>query len=430
MTGTTELLRAQALDLLQIAIAAADPKGALERAIAAHPCPVPEGGVRHLVAVGKAAVPMMAQALAQFGDDPLGQVLAVTNYENVPDQADFPLMGAAHPLPDAQGLAAGQAVIDMLTTQVGPQDCVVLLLSGGGSALLPAPSAGVSLADKSALSDQLLKSGADIGQINTVRRALSQLKGGGFAMLCPDVPLYCYMLSDVPSDTMADIASGPTVLGSRDPQAAIDILKQFDLYETAPDSIKAALAQPLPAYSRAHEPHNILIGSNRLSVAAMAKAVVSDDCQVISPWLAGPVEEAASLFVNHIEKALKEQGLQAFLCGGETSVQVQGTGRGGRNQEMALRVAALAHERGLTGRWVFLSGGTDGRDGPTDAAGGLVDAGTIPRLAAKGLEVADYLANNDSYAALSACGDLVITGGTGTNVADVQLCLVHNENNV
>jgi len=150
----------------------------------------------------------------------------------------------------------------------------------------------------------------------------------------------------------------------------------------------------------------------------------------VSDWLEGPVEEAAALFVDRIDHAQTHQGIQAFICGGETAVTVRGTGRGGRNQEMALRVANLAHARGLTGRWVFLSGGTDGRDGPTDAAGGIVDAQTIPRLQEKPLEVSAYLDNNDSYAALEESGDLIITGGTGTNVADVQICLVAGEERV
>jgi len=426
-------LRQKALDLFQIALTAADPKQAVKRGLQDHPCQIDPAGQYHLIAVGKAAVPMATQALELLDGQAgarRGSVLAVTNYENVPARADFPIMGAGHPLPDAQGIEAAQAVISLLTTAVAPQDTVIVLLSGGGSALLPAPAGDITLDEKRQVTDQLLKSGADIGQINTVRRALSQLKGGGLAALCPDVPLYAYILSDVPSDHLPDIASGPTVLGSTDLHAARAILTDYHLYDQAPASVKAVLEAEEVAPSRTAPLENHLIGSNRLSVDAMAAALGSTPYTRVSDWLEGPVEEAAALFVDRIDHAQTHQGIQAFICGGETAVTVRGTGRGGRNQEMALRVANLAHARGLTGRWVFLSGGTDGRDGPTDAAGGIVDAQTIPRLQEKPLEVSAYLDNNDSYAALEESGDLIITGGTGTNVADVQICLVAGEERV
>jgi hydroxypyruvate reductase len=342
-----------------------------------------------------------------------GSILAVTNYENVPDVADFPVMGSAHPLPDANGIAAGAEVVEILS-EAGADDHVVLLLSGGGSALLPCPAGEMSLEDKMAVTDLLLKSGADITEINQVRRALSKLKGGGFAELAAPTKVTAFILSDVPGDDLKDIASGPTVPGSTDPAAARAVLEKFSLWDRIPSTAQQVLSAEAGAVGDIRV-DNHLIGANSISVAAMA----SSGAEIVSDWLEGPVAEAATLFVELIAK-----GPGIYVCGGETAVEVTGSGLGGRNQEMAMRVAMLAEERGLDGAWAFLSGGTDGRDGPTEAAGGIVDYATAARMRDGGVDPEALLADNDSFHALKASGDLVMTGGTGTNVADLQILIV------
>jgi hydroxypyruvate reductase len=304
-----------------------------------------------------------------------------------------------------------------MLAEAGPADRVSALISGGGSALLPAPVEGVSLADKAETSRLLLGAGVDISQLNLVRQALSRLKGGGLLRAAHPAPVTGYILSDVIGDDLRVIASGLTVapVGSRDQARAL--LQGLDLWPKLPASVRAALERegntgPLPAA------RNILIGSNRKSLEAM-QAAAGADAVIISDRLEGDVADAAARIIAAAQSA----GDRACLIfGGETTVRLQGTGLGGRNQELALRVAMAMPDLGRP--WVFLSGGTDGRDGPTDAAGGVVDAGTVARIRAVGGDPAALLANNDSHRALFLAGDLLVSGATGTNVADVQVLLM------
>ena len=289
---------------------------------------------------------------------------------------------------------------------------MLALISGGGSALLPAPAAPLTLADKQAVNALLLASGLDITGMNLIRQQLSDLKGGGFLRQAAPHQVTALILSDVVGDDLSVIASGPTVAPIGTAQDAVDLLQARGLWNRVPQAVRTHLSTPrvpvpLPPAT------NILIGSNTQSVAAMAAA--EPNAHVIPDPVEGDVRDAARLICD-------QAGPGVTLWGGETTVQLQGTGRGGRNQELALWIAVEAATRGWK-NWTCLQGGTDGRDGPTDAAGGLVDDGTLDRIAAAGGDVQPLLANNDSYAALELAGDLLITGATGTNVADLGVLI-------
>ena len=409
-------LRARARTIFDRAVAAADPALALRTELTVRGLPMPSDGGRSVViATGKAAPAMLTEALRHVRG--AYTALAVTHHENTAQVPGATVLRAGHPVPDAAGLAAGQRVMDLLRqTRVG--DRVIALISGGGSALLPAPLAGISLADKAELNRLLLGAGLEITQMNLLRQQVSQLKGGGMLRLTAPAPVTAYILSDVIGDDLRAVASGPTVapIGSREDARAVAM--EAGIWARLPGSIRARLEEvPAPA-PEPPEPENILIGSNRLSLeAALAEAARGGAARIVSDALVGDVGDAA----DRIVEAAKGQGACALLFGGETTVRLTGAGQGGRNQELALRVAMRAEELGE--RWLFLSGGTDGRDGPTPAAGGFADAGTCARIRAGGLDPAALLADNDSHRALAAAGDLLQTGATGTNVADMQVFL-------
>ena len=401
-------LRERARAVFEAGVTAADPEAALRAALAARPL-APVTGRREIVAVGKAARAMARAALAVLGTAP---ALIVTNRENAVPLDGAQVLAAGHPVPDADGAQASEAVLARAAA-LGAQDELLVLVSGGGSALLPAPAPGLSLDDKAEVTRLLLAAGADITEMNLVRQQLSRIKGGGLARAAAPARVTALILSDVVGDDLRVIASGPTVapIGTRSEARAR--LQARGLWDRVPQSVRAHLAaddDPPPP----PEADNRLIGSNAQSLAAMAHA--APGARRSTAPLIGDVAAAA-------KRVLDESGPGVTLFGGETTVNVTGPGRGGRNQELALRVALAAEARGIAGPWVFLSGGTDGRDGPTDAAGGLVDDTTLARMRAAGVDPEAMLARNDSYAALAASGDLLMTGATGTNVADLQVMI-------
>lgn len=407
-------LRKRAEQLFGIACQAADPARALAAALETAPLPRPDsGGVYRVVCVGKAALPMAAFLLDRLAGKP-HQTLVVTNYENAGELPGAVVLAAGHPVPDTNGAAAAVAV-ERLLEDASPADRVIALISGGGSALLPAPVAGITLEDKAAVNRVLLANGFEITEMNLIRQQLSRLKGGG--MLRASVaPVVAYILSDVIGDDLRVIASGPTVapIGTRAEARAL--LQSRGVWADLPAAVRAVLtggaaAAPLPLA------RNILIGSNRKSLEAMADA--EPEAAIVDDHLTGDVADAAARIVQAASAA---QGPACLIFGGETTVTLHGKGLGGRNQELALRVALAMPDLGRD--WVFLSGGTDGRDGPTDAAGGVVDAGTAGRIRAAGADPAALLADNDSHAALKLADDLLVVGATGTNVADVQVLLI------
>ncbi|MCC5963025.1 MAG: DUF4147 domain-containing protein [Rhodobacteraceae bacterium] len=392
--------------LFQVGIRAADPRDAVRAALRAHP--LPDHARLFILALGKAACAMTDAAMAALPRP--ARVLVVTNYENAADLAGAEVMAAGHPIPDEGGLRAAQAAEAMLA-QAGAQDRVLVLVSGGGSALLPAPVEGLDLAAKAQVNRILLGAGLDIVAMNAVRQHLSRLKGGGLVRAAHPAPVTALILSDVIGDDLRAIASGPTVAPIAPRAHVVELLRANGLWDKLPPEARTALSRPeedLPPMGA----ENHLIGSNRLSLAAMAQA--RPDAVIPPAPLVGDVAEAAAQVVGTVRAGTP----RLALFGGETTVTLRGTGMGGRNQEMALRVAMdLA---GVPG-WRFLSGGTDGRDGPTDAAGAVVDGDTVARIRAAGGAPESFLANNDSYRALQLSGDLLITGATGTNVADLQI---------
>ena len=414
MTGP---LRQRAEELFSLAVKAAEPAAALRAALARHPLPEPGQGGRHiLIAVGKAAVPMAEAMLAHLGEAPV-EALVVTNRENIRDLPGATVMEAGHPIPDENGLRAARAVIAALQT-ARAEDRVIALISGGGSAMLPAPAGALSLTDKAEANRVFLQRGLDIRETNLIRQQLSALKGGGMLQLADPAPVTAYILSDVVGDDLAVVASGPTVAPIGTAEDARALIAARGLGSLLPNAVRAHLANGPARPANLPAARNHLIGSNRQSLdeASVAEA----ESQIVNDRLTGDVSTAAAQIVA---AATRSRGAPACLIfGGETTVQIRGTGTGGRNQELALRVALAMPD--LRRDWVFLSGGTDGRDGPTDAAGGVVDAGTALRIRAGGRDPALMLAENDSHAALKAAGDLLITGGTGTNVADVQILLL------
>lgn len=399
-------IRARLAGLFDEAVRAAAPGPAVARAVPG----LNLRGPVTVIALGKAARAMAMAALESAGE--VQGALVVTNAENAGAIPGARLFIAGHPVPDAGGLAAGAAVIEALDAAQGD---ILVLVSGGGSALLPAPVEGVTLDEKAAVSRLLLASGWDITRMNMVRQHLSRLKGGGMLRLAGGRRVVALVLSDVIGDDLRVIASGPTVAPIAPRSEVVATLRAEGLWSQLPRAAQTALLRPEPAQPPQGETH--LIGSNALSLAAMARAepeaVIWDDA------LTGDVARAAHRIVDMMRAATSGT---IGLCGGETTVVLRGTGAGGRNQELALRVAVGM--AGFSRPWAFLSGGTDGRDGPTDAAGGLVDEGTLSRISARGGDIAALLANNDSYHGLALAGDLLITGGTGTNVADVQIAWI------
>jgi len=402
-------LRTTAFDIFEHGVAAADPEVGVRDALDRRPLDVVAGRTC-VIAVGKGATRMLSGAQPSL--PPAAEIILVTNPENAKPIDGATVFAAAHPVPDENGLTASRAVRDVLST-LGPDDQVLALISGGGSALLPAPVGDITLADKAALNAALLGSGADISVMNLIRQQVSDLKGGGLSRYADPAPVRALILSDVVGDDLAVIASGPTVApigNSLDAQFQAEFL---GIWDDLPKSVQNHLLSdpdvPLTPVS-----DNTLVGSNTISVAAMAGAA-PQAIQSDIP-LEGDVEKAAVRIIAEATTA------GTYIWGGETTVVLTGDGMGGRNQELALRVAILAEAEGWRD-YTFLSGGTDGRDGPTDAAGGMVDDGTIARMKAAGVDPAALLENNDSYAALAASNDLLMIGATGTNVADLQVLI-------
>jgi len=395
-----------------------------------------------VAAFGKAAMAMAEAARDVLpGDLFCGPGIAVTNYENAHETDGFTVIAAGHPLPDANGVKGAQAAAEM-AENASEGDLLLALISGGGSALIPYPSPGLTLEDKIAATDLLLGSGADIGAINTVRKHLSRLKGGGLARLAAPADLHALILSDVLGDDLSTIASGPTVADATTFADAKGILEAAGVWDAAPEAVRAHIEKgvageaeetPKPGDPLFAAAAATLVGSNGVSLAALSHAAQDAGCevQVWNECLTGEAREEAEKWAAAALTAQNERasgGPQkmdlALVAGGETTVTLKGSGRGGRNQEMALAFAIVAEKAGLSGNWVFLSGGSDGRDGPTDAAGGVVDGNSCARMRKAGIDPQARLADNDSYAALKASGDLLVTGTTGTNVADLQVLLL------
>ena len=369
-----------------------------------------------LVAIGKAAW-VMAKAAVDFLGGRIARGVVITKY----DHAQGPLPGldifeAGHPVPDGNSFRATQAAID-LVKPLGRSDTVLFLVSGGGSALFEQPlCAPEELQD---VTRQLLACGADITEINAIRKRLSAVKGGRFAELCAPARVVSVILSDVLGDRLDAIASGPTAPDACTSDMARAIAAKYGLKLT--DRVRSLLEQETPKALDNVENH--VIGSVRQLCASAAEAATALGyrARVLTAGLCCTARDAGSFLASIAQYHADAGESLAFICGGETVVRLTGHGLGGRNQELAL--AAAPGIAGLEGVCVF-SVGSDGTDGPTDAAGGYVDGQTLSRLRDSGLNVDDVLADNDAYHALLAVDGLIVTGGTGTNVNDVSVLLI------
>lgn len=454
MPYPTEILRQHAFEFFQAGVAAANPYRAVKSALLAddehlqlrlnladaakYRCAA--WSHIHLIAFGKAACAMAVAARESIPANRLSSKgIVVTTYDNVASVENFEVIGAGHPLPDTAGLSAAKLVAECAQrARLG--ELVLVLVSGGGSALLPAPVDAISLQDKIATTQLLLACGATINQINCVRKHLSKLKGGGLAKLAAPADLHALILSDVLGDDLSAIASGPTVADDTTFSDAIAILKSYNILAQVPASVLTYLQQgaqglqpetPKSGDAIFKGTSYTLIGGNAISVDAVLNTAMRDySVDLYSKQLCGEARKAAENLVHHAKNLIDNDLKQptAIIAGGETTVTLSGKGKGGRNQEMALAFALAAEHHGLSGNWAFLSGGTDGRDGPTDAAGAIVDSGTLQRIRQAGLDPLAMLNNNDAYPALTAANDLLMTGATGTNVADLQILLLQPVN--
>ena len=368
-----------------------------------------------LVAVGKAAW-QMARAAADVLEERIDTGVVITKYDHV--MGEIPrvsCMEAGHPVPDENSFAATRAAL-RLTEDLTADDTVLFLLSGGGSALFEQPL--IPAAELAELTHALLASGADIVEINTLRKRMSAVKGGRFAEHCAPAHVFSIVLSDILGDPLDMIASGPAHPDASTAEDAHRIAEKYHLHLSA--EAKRLLDQPLP--TALPNVTTQITGSVRELCTAAARAAEQRGYTpvLLTDQLNAEAREAGR-FLAAIARTHAGDGSCAYIAGGETVVQLKGKGRGGRNQEVAL--AAADGIAGLDNVAVF-SVGSDGTDGPTDAAGGYVDGGTQAALAREGRSAAAALAENDAYPALNAVGGLIMTGPTGTNVNDVAVLLI------
>ena len=437
-------LRGDALRVLHAALAAADPEEAVKRHLGLLPGGRLEAGgriwelgrFRRVLAVGagKATAPM-ARALEEILGERLdGGTIVVKDGHGLPLRR-IAVREAAHPVPDGRGVQGTGEILDTLAA-CGAEDLVVALISGGASALLTAPVEGIGLEEKQETTRLLLACGATIHEMNAVRKHLSRAKGGGLARAAHPARVLTLVLSDVVGDDLDVIGSGPTVPDASRYADAVAILQRHGLWDRIPEAVRRHLAAgaagdrpetPKPGDPLFAGSATVIVGSclQALTAAAREAEAAGYRSLILSSKIEGEAREVARAFAA-IGRECRDSGHPlappaCILAGGETTVTLQGAGRGGRNQEMAL-AGAIALE-GVPGV-LFLCAGTDGTDGPTDVAGAVADGETAGRGRRLGLEPRDFLKRNDAYTFFDRLGDLIRTGPTRTNVMDVYLLLV------
>jgi hydroxypyruvate reductase len=420
-------------EIFAAGLAAADPERAVGRSLALEGDAVVAAGTRFeaervfVLAAGKAA-----GAMARAADELLGERvsggLVVTKDGHDPGPEDFETAFSSHPEPDERGVEAARRVQE-LAESLGEGDLLLALISGGASALLADPSPPIELADLKELTGALLRSGADIGEINTVRKHVSVLKGGGLARLAHPAPTVALLLSDVVGDDPSSIASGLTAPDRTTLESTHHVLQRHDI--DPPESVTTHLrdAEETPATDDPvfENVVNVVCGGGRHAAEAAAEKAeeLGYTPLLLTTTLTGDALGAASMYAAIVREVLASGNPGpspcAIVSGGEATVTVRGDGAGGPNLEFAL---ALAVELDGVENWSAFSADTDGHDGSTDAAGGIVDGDTAGEIRGSGVDPEEALSNNDSYAALEAGGGLIVTGPTGTNVNDVRVALI------
>jgi len=436
-------LRSHALRIFRAALCAADPVEAVLRHVRVSGGTLVAGPRRyrlaafrriHVLGAGKAGAPM-AQALERLLGRRIHSGLVNVKYGHLAKLSRVELNECGHPVPDQAGVR-GAGRIAAIARQAGKEDLVVCLISGGASALLPSPAHPVTLDEKQEVTRLLLASGASIHEMNAVRKHISLLKGGQLARLAWPATVVTLLLSDVIGDDLDVIGSGPAAPDSSTFGSALAILRKYGLLGSVPASVRGRLERGArgeiaetpklgdPVFRRTQ---NLIVGSNRLAVdAALAKArELGWRPLVLSTQVEGEARDIARMHAA-VAKEVRASGRPlrppaCLISGGETTVTLRGGGLGGRNQEFVL--AAAIDIAGLDGV-VVLSAGTDGTDGPTDAAGAIADGRTVSRALGMGLDPGGFLAANDSYHFFEPLGDLLKTGPTNTNVMDVRLVLI------
>lgn len=392
------------------------PDEAVRRALCGREFP---DGKLVLVSVGKAAW-NMANAANEVLGDKLSEGIVITKHGySQGNIGSLKIFEAGHPVPDENTFSASGKVLE-LTENLSENDAVIFLLSGGGSALFEVPS--INADELQQINSQLLASGADIVEINTVRKRLSKVKGGRFALHCAPARMFTIVLSDIIGDPLDMIASGPAYPDASTCAQALEIVRKYGI------SLSAE-AQKCIETETPKEINNVetaVTGSVRelCKAAADACKTLGYEPVILTESLSCEARDAGRMLAEKVLQNAKTKAPLAFIAGGETVVHVTGRGKGGRNQEIAL--SAAKYISGIRNAAVF-SVGSDGTDGPTDAAGGFADGGTKTALSDMGIDIDEALADNDAYNALSYCGGLIFTGPTGTNVNDISVALIKTE---
>ena len=443
MNRRRERLRKDAVSIFEAGVKAVEPENAVKRHLTLKNGVLRVNGGRYalsgfeniyVIGMGKAAAPM-ARAVEDILGDRISAGIINVKHGHTAALKKVKINEASHPLPDKAG-HEGAGEIAALLGKTGERDLVVFLISGGGSALLPLPAEGLTLEDKQNLTQRLLECGATIHEINVLRKHVSRVKGGRLARLAYPSTLVSLILSDVAGDDLDSIASGPTVPDRSTFGDCVEIIEKYGLEGKLPAGLINYIERgsrgeeeetPKPGDPAFERTQNVIVGSN-IAAARAAKERASElgyNSLILSTSIVGETAGAAKLHAA-IAREVASSGnpVEAPACiisGGETTVMIRGKGKGGRNQEFAL---AMAVDIDGLGNVLALSGGTDGTDGPTDAAGAVADGATVERARELGLDADRHLAENDSYNFFKPLGDLLITGPTKTNVMDLRVILV------
>ncbi len=409
--ATRSLQDPRVLRILFATLDAVDPFVAVQKHL-----PKIEGNVYGL-GIGKAALPMMDALVERI---PLASGLAITKFASSSHSSLYPVFLGGHPIPDARSIEAGERALEFVSS-LKEDDTLVCLISGGGSALVAAPL--IPLEDLQSLTSSLLASGANVLEINTVRRHLDQVKGGGL-LRATKANVISLILSDVIDNPLEAIASGPTVPSSTTRGDALAILMKYKITKRVPGSVTKILepGSMLPTFQQQAvrlQNQNIIIGDNKLATQAALEQARPQGfhAEILTNELQGEASEVGVMLARKLRDEIsKRQRPFCLIAGGETTVTVKGNGKGGRNQELAL--AAVSELKDLQ-NVMLVALASDGEDGPTDAAGAVVTGESAGRAESLGLNAAGYLSRNDAYPLFDALGDLIRTGPTGTNVNDL-----------
>lgn len=424
-------------DIFLAALSSVDPYGLVKEHTGKLRALFQEKGYERVIAMGfgKASCPM-AKAVEDSLSDIVDTALVITKYDHCGGYVfkKVKFYEAGHPLPDESGVKATREIVEVLKG-VGENTLAVCLISGGGSALLVSPYEGLTLAHKQQVTDLLLRAGADIYELNTVRKHISAVKGGRLAEIAYPAGVISLIVSDVMGDRLDVIASGPTAPDDTTYEDSLRIMEKYGLTERVPSQVLDLLTKGsnglIPETPKRKSPvfarvENLIIGSNvkALNAASDRGGSLGFQVEILSSDVSGEAREVGRALAERAINIKKDRGQGRPYCiisGGETTVTVRGNGLGGRNTELALSFAMeIDGIEGVT----LLSAGTDGTDGPTDAAGAIVDGETAVRARAAGLDPGEYLNNNDSYNFFRKIDGLYITGPTGTNVMDIQIVII------